>query len=115
MPTMGSSTQTTFPTAVTGKIAGPDRRDVHPGPPQSIAVVGQAGIDQNLVVVEDQRRQIGEDQHRKKIGRQQLIEAVPGEPCDDDVERQKTPKQRRQSDEHGPSRAQSSSETSRPD
>ena len=60
------------------------------------------GIDQNFIIVEDQRRQIGEDQNRKEIGRQQLIELIFGKPRHDDIECQKTPKHRRQPDEHRP-------------
>ena len=60
----------------------------------------QFGIDRQLVVVEDQRGDIGEDDHREDIGRQQPADLVAYEPSRDDHHGQEGSQKRHQSDEH---------------
>ena len=62
----------------------------------------QPGIDVPFEIEEDQRRDVGEGEHRENVGPQQLGDLLVEPPPDDDVERQHHPQQRHGNDEHAP-------------
>ena len=83
-----------------GEDRGPDRGNIHPGPPQRIAESVKIGIDQCLIVVENQCRDVGEHDHRDDIGRQEPLYVPAYQPAHDDHQRQEGPQQGNQAEEH---------------
>ena len=51
-----------------GEYLGSDGRDVHPCPPQRVAEAVEPAVHEYFVIVEDQRRNVGEDDHGEDVG-----------------------------------------------
>ena len=85
-----------------GEYLGPDGRDVHPRPPQRVAETVELAVHEYFVIVEDQRRNIGEDDHGEDVGEEEFSDLVVHEPLHHDVKCEERPHQRHDADQRGP-------------
>ena len=85
-----------------GEYLGPDRRDVHPRPPQRVAEAVELVVHEDFVIVKNQRRNVRKDDHGEDVGDEQLPDFVVHEPLHHDVKREERPHQRHDADQHRP-------------
>lgn len=57
-------------------------------------------VDEHLVIVEYQRRNVGEQTHREDIGGEQPLDFVVHEPLHDQIQREERPRERNDADQH---------------